>query len=50
MASPALRKKQLAKFAVDDFPACGTPPEALGYHKLDGKNLAARISNATNRK
>jgi transketolase len=50
MASPALRKKQLAKFAVDDFPACGTPPEALGYHKLDGKSLAARISNATNRK
>ncbi len=50
MASPALRKKQLEKFAVDDFPACGTPPEALHYHKLDGQSLAARISSATNRK
>jgi transketolase len=50
MASPALRKKQLEKFAVDDFPACGTPPEALHYHKLDGQSLAARISDATNRK
>ncbi len=50
MASAALRKKQLEKFAVDDFPACGTPPEALAYHKLDGKSLAARIADAANRK
>ena len=50
MASPALRKKQLKKFAVDDFPACGTPTEALHYHKLDGQSLATRISKTMDKK
>jgi len=43
MADPGLRQKHLEKFAVADFPACGTPPEALQHHRLDGKSLAARI-------
>jgi transketolase len=50
MASTALRQKQLGKFAVDDFPACGTPPEALHYHKLDGQSLTARISKTIDKK
>ena len=46
MSSPALRGRRLIKYAVDDFPACGTPKEALGYHKLDGRSLAERIAGA----
>jgi transketolase len=46
MSSPALRTRRLKKFAVDEFPACGTPRETLGYHKLDGKSLAERIIKA----
>jgi hypothetical protein len=38
-----LRDKKLIKFAVEEHPACGTPPEALSYHKLDGKSLATRV-------
>ncbi|MBW2408758.1 MAG: 1-deoxy-D-xylulose-5-phosphate synthase [Deltaproteobacteria bacterium] len=43
MASDALRAKRLIKFAIDEFPACGTPPEALAYHGLDGQSLADKI-------
>ena len=32
-----------ARFAVDGYPACGTPQEALNHHKLNGASLAARI-------
>jgi len=32
-------------FAVDGYPCCGTPPEALKYHGLDGASLASRVSN-----
>lgn len=32
------------KFGLDEYPVCGTPPEVLSYHKLDGKSLAERIS------
>ena len=46
MSSSKLRAKRLVKFAIEDYPACGTPPEALGYHKLDGRNLATRIAGA----
>ncbi|MEJ2282842.1 MAG: 1-deoxy-D-xylulose-5-phosphate synthase N-terminal domain-containing protein [Desulfobacterales bacterium] len=46
MSSPTLRGRRLIKYAVDDFPACGTPGEALGYHKLDGRSLAKRIAGA----
>jgi transketolase len=38
-----LQKKTLIKFAVDEYPACGTPKEVLAYHQLDGKHLADRI-------
>jgi len=44
MSTDGLRNKRLVKFAVDEFPACGTPPEALAYHKLDGQSLAERIT------
>jgi transketolase len=43
MSSDGLRDKKLIKFAVEEHPACGTPPEALAYHRLDGKNLVARV-------
>jgi len=46
MSSDGLRDKKLVKFAVEEHPACGTPPEALAYHKLDGKNLADRVLDA----
>ena len=48
MSSPVLRTRQLTKFAVDEFPACGTPTETLAYHKLDGRSLAERIAGAIN--
>ena len=44
MSSPELRTRSLTKFAIDEFPACGTPKEALAYHKLDGRSLADRIA------
>jgi transketolase len=49
MSSPVLRTRRLTKYAVDEFPACGTPKETLGYHKLDGRSLAARIAGAINK-
>jgi len=30
-------------FAIDGFPACGTPSEALNFHGLDGESLAQKI-------
>jgi transketolase len=46
MLSDNLRDKKLLKFAVEEHPACGTPPEALSYHKLDGKSLVTRVQKA----
>ena len=46
MEADALRDKRLFKFAIDDYPACGTPKEVLGYHQIDGNSLASRIVNA----
>ncbi len=37
--------KDMSVFAVEGFPACGTPAEALRYHLLDGESLADRILN-----
>jgi len=31
-------------FGVEGWPACGTPAEALGFHRLDGASLAKRIA------
>jgi transketolase len=47
MTSNALRPKKLVKFAVEQYPACGTPPETLAFHKLDGQSLATRILAAS---
>ena len=46
MLSDKLGDKKLIKFALEEHPACGTPPEALSYHKLDGHNLATRVLRA----
>ncbi len=35
--------RPLNVFAVDGWPACGTPAEALRVHELDGESLADRI-------
>jgi transketolase len=43
IASKALRTKLFQKFAIEGYPACGTPAETLKYHRLDGDSLAERI-------
>jgi transketolase len=49
MLSGNLDNKKLIKFAVEEHPACGTPPEALAYHRLDGTSLADRVLDAMGR-
>ena len=39
----ATRGKKFVKFGLDEYPACGTPPEVLAYHGLDGESIAAKI-------
>ncbi len=46
MSTDTLRDKRLNKFAVEEYPACGTPKEVLDYHQLDSNSLARRIANA----
>jgi transketolase len=41
-----LGTRAFAVFGVEGWPACGTPPEALRYHALDGASLARRIDAA----
>ncbi len=41
----ALDGKTLTVFGVEGWPACGTPPEALRFHGLDGASLAGRIES-----
>jgi len=41
--SNKLRMKKFQKFAIESYPACGTPQEALKYHGLDGKSLTERV-------
>lgn len=41
--SGSLSGKRFCKFAVDGFPACGSPPEVLKRHGLDGASLAEAI-------
>ncbi|MGI8973379.1 MAG: transketolase C-terminal domain-containing protein [Gaiella sp.] len=36
--------RRLTVFGVDGWPACGTPPEVLRWHELDGVSLADRIA------
>jgi transketolase len=40
----ALGECHVTVFGVEGWPACGTPPEALRHHGLDGASLARRIS------
>ena len=49
-ATGAISRCRLEKFGIDTIPACGTPPEALRYHQVDGESLAGRILTATGRK
>jgi transketolase len=42
----ALDDRAWTVFGVEGWPACGTPPEALRYHGLDGSSLADRIALA----
>jgi len=37
------RDRHYRCYAVEGFPACGTPTEALKYHGLDGESLSKRI-------
>ncbi len=40
-----VNEKWFEIIGVDEHPACGTPPEALKYHRLDAESLAARIGS-----
>lgn len=40
-----LNNKQMVKFAVEGYPACGTPQQALAFHELDGLSLSKRVMN-----
>ena len=40
----ALEGRPVNVFGVEGWPACGTPTEALRFHRLDGASLADRIS------
>ncbi len=42
-----LAKHRVIQFAVEGWPACGTPQEALKHHRLDGASLAERILEAS---
>ena len=43
-ASQKMRAVKFQKFAIEEYPVCGTPKEVLKYHRLDGESLAERIS------
>ncbi|MGZ4358148.1 MAG: transketolase family protein [Gaiellaceae bacterium] len=40
----------LVVFGVEGWPACGTPAEALRFHRLDGASLAERVERALSRR
>jgi transketolase len=41
----SLYGREVTVFGVEGWPAGGTPPEALGFHGLDGASLAQRIAS-----
>ena len=43
LTAGSLGSRRVVKFAVEGYPACGTPAEALRHHGLDGASLASRI-------
>ncbi len=42
-ASNQIGNRRYHKLAVEDYPACGTPPEALAFHGLNGMSIAKTI-------
>jgi transketolase len=42
-----LSSRKLQILGVEGWPACGTPQEALHYHRLDGASLAERVLEAS---
>ncbi|HXG58409.1 MAG TPA: transketolase C-terminal domain-containing protein [Thermoanaerobaculia bacterium] len=46
MSHSLLATRRLHKMGVEGFPACGTPSQALRYHRLDGESLAERVRAA----
>lgn len=42
--SEALRGAKVVKIAIEGYPACGTPVEALKAHRVDGASIAERIA------
>jgi transketolase len=40
----ALPGRAVTVFGVEGWPACGTPPEVLRFHGLDGPSLATRVA------
>jgi transketolase len=46
LATEQAARPSFAVFGVDGHPACGSPPEALRFHGLDGASLAQRIEQA----
>jgi transketolase len=43
VAERLLGDRRFENFAVEGYPACGTPVEVLRQHRLDGGSLAARV-------
>jgi transketolase len=41
-----MRSVSFEHYAVESFPACGTPEEVLKHHRLDGEGLAQQILRA----
>jgi transketolase len=41
-----LDERRVRKLSVEGYPACGTPPQVLAYHGLDGASLSERILKA----
>jgi transketolase len=44
-----LGSRRFTKLAVEGYPACGTPGEALRYHGLDGDSIAVRLLRESDR-
>ncbi len=41
-----LGDRSVTAFGVEGWPACGTPEEALRFHRLDGASLARRVAES----
>ncbi|MDX9701584.1 MAG: transketolase C-terminal domain-containing protein [Candidatus Auribacterota bacterium] len=43
MESDILRGKKIFSYAIQGQPACGTPQEALRFHRMDGESICEKI-------